>query len=412
MFFHNFKYTLKYLFKSRILIFWTYAFPIILGFLFYLAFSDIEKNEQLDIIDIAIVKEAAGEQRENSEDEASGNSEILLNAFEALSDENSEDQLFHTVYVSEKEAKGLLEKGKITGYLLAFEKTPKVMVKENGINETIFRQAVSEILQTAKLTAVLTEKEAGRQLAAAAGAAGGAGAGQPDWNAVAEKVLGDIQEEQANIRDISGGNLSYTMIEYYTLIAMTCLYCATIGMYAVNCILANMSRKGMRISVGPVKKGRLVLSSLCASYVVQLLGLALLFLFTIFILKVDYGPNMPLVILLALVGSFAGLSMGIAAGALIKANENTKIGIIIAVTMLGCFLSGMMGITMKYVIDSKVPVLNKINPAGMITDGLYSLYYYDTFHRYWFNIISLLIFSALMIGISFFALKRQKYKSL
>ena len=54
MFIHNFKYALKTLFKNKMLIFWTFAFPIILGTLFNMAFSDIEKSEKLDIIDIAL----------------------------------------------------------------------------------------------------------------------------------------------------------------------------------------------------------------------------------------------------------------------------------------------------------------------------------------------------------------------
>ena len=47
-----------------------------------------------------------------------------------------------------------------------------------------------------------------------------------------------------------------------------------------------------------------------------------------------------------------------------------KIGILIAIVMFFCLLSGMMGITLKYVIDKNVPILNMINPASMITDGL------------------------------------------
>ena len=92
-------------------------------------------------------------------------------------------------------------------------------------------------------------------------------------------------------------------------------------------------------------------------------------------------------------GSFAGLSLGIAIATVLKSNENAKMGILISLTMFFSFLSGMMGITMKYVIDSNIPLLNKINPAAMITDGFYSLYYYDTLDRFYFNIISLLLFS-------------------
>ena len=55
MFIHNFKYAFKTLFKNRMLIFWTFAFPIILGTLFNMAFSNIENSEKLDIINIAII---------------------------------------------------------------------------------------------------------------------------------------------------------------------------------------------------------------------------------------------------------------------------------------------------------------------------------------------------------------------
>ena len=67
---------------------------------------------------------------------------------------------------------------------------------------------------------------------------------------------------------------------------------------------------------------------------------------------------------------------------------------------------------MKYIIDKNIPLLNIINPANMITDGLYSLYYYEGFSRYNFNLISLIVFSIVMIVISYFSLRRQKYDSI
>ena len=78
----------------------------------------------------------------------------------------------------------------------------------------------------------------------------------------------------------------------------------------------------------------------------------------------------------------------------------------------GSYLAGMMGVSMKYVIDKNVPIINKINPAAMITDGFYALYYYNTLDRYWTNVISLVIFSSLLIIISFLSLRRQKYDSI
>ena len=91
MFYHNFKYAFKTLFRDKMLIFWTFAFPIILGTFFNMAFSNIENSEKLDIISIAIV-----EKEEN---------EIMKQAFETLSDEENEDRLFQTQYDQKKEQK-------------------------------------------------------------------------------------------------------------------------------------------------------------------------------------------------------------------------------------------------------------------------------------------------------------------
>ena len=396
MFIHNFKYALKTLFRDKMLIFWTFAFPIILGTFFNMAFSNIENSEKLEIINIAIV--------ENDEFQ---NNELYKQAFKTLSDEENEDRLFNTKYVTEEEAKQLLEKDEITGYMILEEDNPKVVVTTSGINETILKYVVEEITTNGQIVENLIDKEINKELSS-----GIYNLYNLDYKKIYENVLEKTQNQEAKITDISNNNLSYTMIEFYTLIAMTCLYGGTLGMVAINKNLANMSSNGKRVSIAPTPKGKVIFSSILASYITQLIGLTLLFIYTIFVLKVDYGTNLPLIILLGIVGSLAGLSMGLAIGTILKANENVKTGIVIAVTMFGCFLSGMMGITMKYIIDKNAPIINKINPASMITDGFYSLYYYDTLDRYYFNIISLVVFSLVMIIISYTSLRRQKYDSI
>ena len=144
MFYHNFKYAFKTLFRDKMLIFWTFAFPIILGTFFNMAFSNIENSEKLDIISIAIV-----EKEEN---------EIMKQAFETLSDEENEDRLFKTQYVTEEKAKELLENDEITGYLVLLKEEPKVVIKSNGINETILKYVTEEIMQNTEMISNIVEK--------------------------------------------------------------------------------------------------------------------------------------------------------------------------------------------------------------------------------------------------------------
>lgn len=393
MFIHNFKYSLKTLFRNKMLIFWTFAFPIIMATLFNLAFSNISNSEKFDVIDIAIV------QNEDFE-----NNEAYKTVFKELSDESNEDRMFNTKYVSEEEADKLLKDDKIVGYMKLEGDTPKVTFVQNGINQTIFKYVVEEIAQKSNMITNIVGQEAAKEAMG--------GNQNVDMNAIIQKAYQIAQEQNVELKNVSNKNLDYMMIEFYTLIAMTCLYGGAFGMIAVDQNLANMSNKGKRISASPMKKGKLLVSSLLAGYCAQLLGVALLFVYTIFALKVNYGDNIGLIILLAMVGSFAGLSVGVAIASLVKASENAKTGILIAFTMLWCFLCGMMGVTLKYVIDKNVPIVNLINPANMITDGYYSLYYYDTLNRYFFNIGSLLIFAFVLIAISIFSLRRQKYDSI
>lgn len=392
MFFHNFKYSLKTLLRNKGLIFWTFAFPIILGTLFNLAFSDIENKETLDIIDIAIIN-----------NEEFKNDAYFTESFKALS-KKSKDQLFNTKYTNLSTAKNLLKENKITGYLLFENNEVKITVNDKGYNETILRFVVDEISSQKEMLETITSKEITDSYKA--------GNLNVDYKKIYQDTLSLINDTSPKLNNISNSNLSYTMIEYYTLLAMACLYGAIISMFITNKKLANMSSAGKRTSISPAHKRTLLLGSFLASYLVQLLGIIILYLYTIFVIKVDYGNNIFLVFLLLMTGSFAGLSLGIAIATVLKSNENAKMGILISLTMFFSFLSGMMGITMKYVIDSNIPLLNKINPAAMITDGFYSLYYYDTLDRFYFNIISLLLFSVILLFISYQGLRREKYDSI
>ena len=380
MFINNFKYSFKVLIRNKGLIFWTFAFPILLGLFFYLAFSDIENKEFQ-------------------------NDEFYKEAIKELSDKNNSSRIFNTKYVSKKEAEEKLKNKKISGYLEFTNDNVNITVNSSGVNETIIKYVVSELKSDKKIMNDLVRREVIKSQNNSYDKI-------INYEEIYNNFIKILNEDNVKLNNISNKNLSYTMIEYYTLIAMACLYGSMLSMYITNFKLANMNSVGKRTSLSPTSKTKLLLSSLFSSYLVQLIGLTLLFIFTIFVIKVDYGNNLLLVIALSLVGSLSGLTLGVFVASKFKVSEGSKIGILISVIMLGSFLSGMMGITMKYVIDKNVPIINKLNPVNMITDGLYSLYYYNTLDRYYFNIISLVIFSIIMMILSINSLRRQKYDSI
>ncbi len=379
MFIHNFKYSLKILLKNKSLLFWSFIFPIILGTLFKLAFSNIEKKETLSTFDIAIV-----------ENEEFNNNLMYKKTFETLGNPNNDERLFNIKYVSIEEAKKLLEESNVVGYLILKDNKPTIYVNNSGINETVLKVIVERITNKITIYQKLINKNV-------------------DINTI-NSIVNEV-ENDIKIKDISSNNLSYTNIEYYTLLAMTSLYGGLISMFLSNKHSANISSVGKRTSVSKLSKNKLILSNLLASYLVQVLGLIIVYLYSLFILKVDFGTHNNYIILLLLVGSLCGLSIGTFIASF-KVSENTKTGILIAFTMISCFFAGMYGITMKYLVDKSLPFINKINPTGLITDGFYSLYYYESYSRYFTDIISLIIISVILVSISLISLRRNKYDSI
>lgn len=391
MFIHNLKYTIKTLFKNKILIFWTFAFPIILGIFFNMAFSNIEKDEVLKVFDIAVVN---NEQFEHQS--------IYKEAIDGLSKGN--EKLFNVQYVTKEKADSLLDDSDIEGYIIFENNKPQVVVKENGTYQTMLKFVVNEITQNKIMVTDLSEQAIRRQMEK--------GNINGDTAKIVSDILNKIQNQQVKMTNISSSNLSYMQIEYYTLIAMACMYGGMLGLTAINTCLANMSSKGKRISVSPNRKSTVVLSAAMGSYFVSLVGLAILMLFLKFVLQVDFGDNLLLVLLLAAVGNLAGISLGILIASIFRVSEGAKTGITIAVTMFLSVLSGMMGVTLKYVIDKNAPIVNLVNPNNLITDGFYSLYYYNTLDRYFRDVCYLLVFVAICLIISFVSLRREKYDSI
>lgn len=390
MFWINFKYTLKALFHNKSLLFWTYAFPIILGMLFNLAFQDLEKKEARSTYDIAIVQ-----------NEAWQDASFYQEAMKELS--SGDDPLFHIEYTSKKEADRLLKEKNVIGYLELQEEDFDVFVTSNGMEETILQYVADELTSTKDMIVDVSIKEVDKEIK------------KGNYNIQAERIekkVREILDTEVNLQDVSLANMSYTNIEYYTLIAMACLYGGTISIYIMNGISADISSKGKRFSVTPIKKGVLILSSLCAGFLTQIIGIGALLAFMLLMGNANFGDSIGNIILLSMAGSLAGLSLGIFVSSVVKMNKGNKDGLLIGISMLCSFFSGMMGMTMKYIIDTNLPILNKINPAAMITDGFYALYYYHNNERFTFDLISLLVFSAILLTISLIKERRVSYDSL
>lgn len=356
-------YNLKITFKNKELIFWTFAFPVILGTLFYAAFSNIKTAEDYEPIKIAVVK-----------NEDNRIYPIYTQILKSLSE--GENRVFDTSYYDSKdEATTKVHDDEVSGAVI-FENEndyPELLVEKSSIDQTIVQNVMTEIEQT---------------------------------------MVAGKQFDNPEIKNTYHTDYEFTMIEYYSLLAMACLYGGMIATKALDKNLANMTASGKRVAIASVSKVKIVLGVLFTSYITQLVGLAILFSYMTLILRIDFGANLPYIILFTMIGALMGLALGTFVSAVFKTKEDNKDGILTGFTMIGCFFAGMMGPQMKYLIDSSVPILNKLNPSAIITDGYYALSTYGPNERFFFDIISLLIFSAVLSMVSIMILRRQKYDNL
>ena len=63
-------------------------------------------------------------------------------------------------------------------------------------------------------------------------------------------------------------------------------------------------------------------------------------------------------------------------------------------------------------IEKYVPVINRINPAALISDCFYTLNNYDNLQRFATNLLTLSVMAVLFFGISCLVTRRKTYASL
>jgi len=72
----------------------------------------------------------------------------------------------------------------------------------------------------------------------------------------------------------------------------------------------------------------------------------------------------------------------------------------------------MMFDGIKLIIRNNVPVLSYLNPANLIADSFYALYFYSGTTHYFINLLILCAMTVVFGFITYIVLRRQKYASL
>lgn len=371
----------KCLIREKSQLFWNLLFPILLGTMFHIAFSGFSEDEAFHPIPVAVVEQ---EMSEN----------VLHEMLDTL--ERSEEKTFlDASYVSEEEALSLLKEKKIIGIL--YEGNPVTLkisaeMSSNKLEQSILTSFVSQFnLNYAALENIARNHPENLRTAI------GLLSKESDYN----------QETS-----YSNGTMDLSLEYFFSLIAMSCLFAHIGGVRVALKSQANLSPLGARKCLAPVNKLLSTISELLAAFLYHFLCLAICLFYLIFALKIDFGNQFGYILLATLLGSMTGVSLGFFFGSIGTISENVKGGILLSITMVCSFFSGLMVGNMRIVVEKYCPLFNHLNPAALISDSFYALTVYRSHERYFQNLGILLLLTIGFCFGGFLFIRRRKYAAL
>lgn len=381
MFWHSFKYSLKTTLRDRVQMFWSFIFIILLGTLFRSTFGNAYEKSEL---------------RYNIEVVAYIEDEFIMENVSTIIenitvDEAGEKKLFDITYASSmEEAEELFDKSG-AGLLYSEEGNLKLIVKESGIDESILSGVVSQYHQIITVMKDVADKPAEVQAT------------------VMEQLMNEASKNVE--KSISDANMDAFGQYFFNLITMGCLMAATAGVTFTIKNQANLSNLGARKNLGGAGTFARTFGGLAAIWLVLSIVTILAFGYLLLI-GVDFGTRIPAVILTIIVGNLLGLSAGYFVGSIGKLSKSVKDSIAVLFSVFTCFLSGLMIMDMRMLIELNCPIINDINPAIWISDAFYSLVIYDTYDRYIQNMIIMTVFSLACLVGGVILGRRKQYASI
>lgn len=377
MFIRDFLYTIKILMRAKVSIFWTLVFPILLATFMYMALGSIyEQDEMFSNIKVAVV----------TEDESANGLNYML---DALSD--GDDALLSVTRMSESDAEKLLADEEVEGII--YTDDVKLTVAESSVNASILETVLSEYKQYEHALKDIykygTEPKG-------------------DMSNLVEKL--SEQRSYYTEKASTEGSQNVYNNYFYAIFAMSCLFASLSSIEMMSNLQANVSATGKRKNVSPQRKMTFVLAEFAALLLIHFVVEVISFIYMSCI-GVDFGDRVWEILLTLFVGCFIGLAIGVIVGAISKLAEGTKIGIVIGISMVMSILSDLCINGIKYEIQQHVPIINKLNPAALISDSFYALNVYSDHQVFTENIVIMTIEAVVLIAVGILMVRRNRYAS-
>ena len=378
---HLFKYRFIQTTRDFSVMFWALTFPLILGTLFYLSFGSLgiesTGDSDWDTVKVAVIQD--GSSSENHK------------AFEKFLEQMDGEILDIQDISDEPEALDALIDEKILGIFYVKE-TPSLTVSKNGIHESI----LTSVLETYNRNAAMFRKIAMIH---------------PDRLPDAAAAMEDYRQTTSGV-SLGGKSMNPNSQYFFALVAYACLSGAFLGVKSTFDSQANLTALGARRSITPTHKLKLIIIDFLVLCMIHFVNILVLCLYIAHVLGISLGDNPGALLLVDLMGSMIGICLGIAIGSIARLSFSMKMGFTVLFTLLPGFLAGLMFGNMKNIIEQNCPIINRINPAAVLSDAFYCMSVYYDIERFTRCLAILAIMSVLLLGIAFLSIRRERYDSI
>lgn len=363
----NYIYQLKELFRVKMVMFWNLFFPMMLATIMAVSFSNLDAANMVGTINVGT------------------DNEIFKQSIRLM--EEGGDTIFKLIDVSDPQV--AVADGEITGYF--YSDGSKLLIKEDNLKSSVLINVLNIFRHKTELI-----KEAGK---------GGFMTPENSSNVINELTKMDNYVES----DFDASGKSGVNTFYYAMLAMVCLGATTTGATAVskmNNLPENIFAK--RLLISPVSKMDQIITRLSSTLTVNLFQTFVVLGYMVLILKVDFGSKTGFLLLGVVIGTVFGLLLGIVISLLLNKGEDVVIGVCTAFYLSSVFLAGMMHQNIPQILEEKLPIINRINPATIISKYYYTLYYFDDVGEIMERLTVLVIATAIAAVFAFILARRRE----
>ena len=475
MFLRNILYEIKINFRAKEVLIWMIIFPICLGLFYKFAFGNLGKQGAATGIKVAVVENAPDKFFHMFYDKKQGNTDETGDGSENAAEKSSDDstaagsqekngldkagEMLDPTFCTEEEAYKLLSDGDVVGVVVinpAPGAKPANVADDTGFMSDVFGAdwdqmtdftQIKDRLDSADMSkyqsgdiqkqmdsmlnsyipetdiSVKIKKNGSEQstlksyidmfinmkkMAKDIWASNSGGKKSDNLDRIEDLMNGATIKETP----LTEGNKDPLAMYMYNLIAMVSIFGSLAAMHIAINNQANLSTRGMRITCGGSPKWKMILPELIGTYITHSICVLISVTFLKFVLQIDFGDKLILVYLTGICGAVMGVSLGFFVGAIGRLSEGAKTGIMMAVNMTLCFMSGLMIDAIRVIFSVQIPIVNALNPVAVITDAMYYLNMDADLSRYFVKLLTMGGFTVVFIVLGILMTRRKKYASL